>query len=145
MPEPVRRGKRYMAGLDGLRAIAVLAVIAYHLEFGWAGGGLLGVGIFFTLSGYLITDILARRDMRLVDFWLGRAHSSPFSSSPSSGWRGRRSIPTPNRRWPRATPSPRRCRVRTSPRRRRRSTNQRFRDTAPAARSSTSATRPRRA
>ncbi len=66
-----------MPGLDGLRAIAVLAVIAYHLEFGWAPGGLLGVGIFFTLSGYLITDILlahmARRDMRLVDFWLGRA------------------------------------------------------------------------
>jgi peptidoglycan/LPS O-acetylase OafA/YrhL/lysophospholipase L1-like esterase len=66
-----------MPGLDGLRAIAVLAVIAYHLGFGWASGGLLGVGIFFTLSGYLITDILlahmARRDMRLVDFWLGRA------------------------------------------------------------------------
>ncbi|HEV7399797.1 MAG TPA: acyltransferase family protein [Solirubrobacterales bacterium] len=77
MPEPVGRGKRYMPGLDGLRAIAVLAVIAYHLEFGWAPGGLLGVGIFFTLSGYLITDILlahmARHDMRLVDFWLGRA------------------------------------------------------------------------
>jgi peptidoglycan/LPS O-acetylase OafA/YrhL len=77
MPEPVRRSKRYMPGLDGLRAIAVLAVIAYHLEFGWAPGGLLGVGIFFTLSGYLITDILlahmARRDMRLIDFWLGRA------------------------------------------------------------------------
>lgn len=66
-----------MPGLDGLRAIAVLAVIAYHLGFGWAPGGLLGVGIFFTLSGYLITDILlahmARRDMRLADFWLGRA------------------------------------------------------------------------
>jgi peptidoglycan/LPS O-acetylase OafA/YrhL len=77
MPEPVRRSKRYMPGLDGLRAIAVLAVIAYHLEIGWAPGGLLGVGIFFTLSGYLITDILlahmARRDMRLTDFWLGRA------------------------------------------------------------------------
>jgi peptidoglycan/LPS O-acetylase OafA/YrhL len=77
MPEPVRRSKRYMPGLDGLRAIAVLAVIAYHLGIGWAPGGLLGVGIFFTLSGYLITDILlahmARRDMRLVDFWLGRA------------------------------------------------------------------------
>jgi peptidoglycan/LPS O-acetylase OafA/YrhL len=66
-----------MPGLDGLRAIAVLAVVAYHLEFGWAPGGLLGVGIFFTLSGYLITDILlahvARHDMRLIDFWLGRA------------------------------------------------------------------------
>ena len=47
-----------MPGLDGLRAIAVLAVIAYHLGFGWAEGGLLGVGVFFTLSGYLITDLL---------------------------------------------------------------------------------------
>ena len=49
-----------MPGLDGLRAIAVLAVIAYHLGFGWASGGMLGVGVFFTLSGYLITDVLLR-------------------------------------------------------------------------------------
>jgi peptidoglycan/LPS O-acetylase OafA/YrhL len=78
MPEPITRGERYMPGLDGLRAIAVLAVIAFHLDFGWAPGGLLGVGIFFTLSGYLITDILlaqfARRGaIRLGRFWLGRA------------------------------------------------------------------------
>ena len=58
MPEPVRSGQRYMPGLDGLRALAVLAVIAYHEQFGWAPGGLLGVGVFFTLSGYLITDLL---------------------------------------------------------------------------------------
>jgi peptidoglycan/LPS O-acetylase OafA/YrhL len=78
MPEPVKRNQRYMPGLDGLRAIAVLAVIAFHLGFGWAPGGLLGVGIFFTLSGYLITDILlsqlARRGhIRLGRFWLARA------------------------------------------------------------------------
>jgi peptidoglycan/LPS O-acetylase OafA/YrhL len=78
MPEPITRGERYMPGLDGLRAIAVLAVIFFHLDFGWAPGGLLGVGIFFTLSGYLITDILlgqyARRGaIRLGRFWLGRA------------------------------------------------------------------------
>ena len=36
MPEPVGSRERYMPGLDGLRAVAVLAVIAYHLEFGWA-------------------------------------------------------------------------------------------------------------
>ena len=80
MPEPVKRSKRYMPGLDGLRAIAVLAVIAYHLDFGWAPGGLLGVGIFFTLSGYLITDILlahvARGGMRLIDFWLAPARGA---------------------------------------------------------------------
>ncbi|HVQ58385.1 MAG TPA: acyltransferase family protein [Solirubrobacterales bacterium] len=78
MPEPVKRGQRYMPGLDGLRAIAVLAVIAFHLEFGWAPGGLLGVGVFFTLSGYLITDILlsqlaGRGKIALGAFWAARA------------------------------------------------------------------------
>lgn len=78
MPEPVKRNQRYMPGLDGLRAIAVLAVIAFHLGFDWAPGGMLGVGVFFTLSGYLITDILlaqlnARGRIELVPFWLARA------------------------------------------------------------------------
>ena len=62
MPEPALRQGRYMPGLDGIRALAVSAVIAYHLGFGWAPGGLLGVGMFFTLSGYLITDLL-------IDAW----------------------------------------------------------------------------
>ncbi|MBA3866962.1 MAG: acyltransferase [Solirubrobacterales bacterium] len=78
MPEPVKRNQRYMPGLDGLRAIAVLSVIIFHLGFGWAPGGLLGVGIFFTLSGYLITDLLlaqlsARGEIKLGSFWLARA------------------------------------------------------------------------
>jgi peptidoglycan/LPS O-acetylase OafA/YrhL len=78
MPEPVKRNQRYMPGLDGLRAVAVLAVIAFHLGYGWAPGGLLGVGIFFTLSGYLITDILLSQlarhgHVKLGRFWLARA------------------------------------------------------------------------
>jgi peptidoglycan/LPS O-acetylase OafA/YrhL/lysophospholipase L1-like esterase len=78
MPEPVRAGQRYMPGLDGLRAVAVLAVIAFHEQLGWAPGGLLGVGVFFTLSGYLITDLLlgqwaARGRVALADFWARRA------------------------------------------------------------------------
>jgi peptidoglycan/LPS O-acetylase OafA/YrhL len=78
MPKPVGTAQRYMPGLDGLRAVAVLAVIAYHLQLGWAQGGLLGVGVFFTLSGYLITDLLlGQRDvvghLRLGDFWIRRA------------------------------------------------------------------------
>lgn len=78
MPEPVKRNQRYMPGLDGLRAIAVLAVIAFHLGLDWAPGGMLGVGVFFTLSGYLITDILlaqlnARGKIKLTAFWLARA------------------------------------------------------------------------
>ncbi|HMH94302.1 MAG TPA: acyltransferase family protein [Streptosporangiaceae bacterium] len=78
MPEPVRGGQRYLPGLDGLRALAVLAVLAYHLGLGWAPGGLLGVGVFFTLSGYLITDLLLGQyaqagSLKLLDFWLRRA------------------------------------------------------------------------
>jgi peptidoglycan/LPS O-acetylase OafA/YrhL len=77
MPEPVQQGRRYMPGLDGLRAIAVIGVMLYHLKFGWAEGGLLGVGVFFTLSGYLITDILLNQvkegGMKLKSFWLARA------------------------------------------------------------------------
>ena len=78
MPKPVRAGQRYLPGLDGLRALAVIAVIAFHEQLGWAPGGLLGVGVFFTLSGYLITDLLLGQWARtgrlaLADFWLRRA------------------------------------------------------------------------
>lgn len=68
----------YMPGLDGLRALAVFAVIAYHLNLNWAPGGLLGVNLFFVLSGYLITNILVAQweqsgSIDLKDFWLRRA------------------------------------------------------------------------
>jgi peptidoglycan/LPS O-acetylase OafA/YrhL len=67
-----------MPALDGLRAIAVRAAIAYHLQLGWAPGGLLGVGVFFTLSGYLIIVLLlgqreAVGHLQLGDFWIRRA------------------------------------------------------------------------
>lgn len=78
MPKPVNSTGRYIPGLDGLRALAVLAVIVYHL--GWQGlpGGLLGVGIFFTLSGYLITDLMINErrlsgQIHMQRFWLRRA------------------------------------------------------------------------
>ena len=68
----------YMPGLDGLRALAVFVVIAYHLNLPWAPGGLLGVNLFFVLSGYLITDILLTKWQKtqtvdLPKFWLRRA------------------------------------------------------------------------
>ncbi|MGH8980622.1 MAG: acyltransferase family protein [Acidimicrobiales bacterium] len=64
--------------MDGIRALAVLGVIAYHLGFGWAGGGLLGVAVFFVLSGYLITDLLLTQLRKhgagsFRQFWLRRA------------------------------------------------------------------------
>ncbi|GKU78956.1 acyltransferase family protein [Paenibacillus sp. L3-i20] len=61
MPKPIGNNGRYMPGLDGLRAIAVLAVIAYHLNVQVVPGGLLGVTMFFVHSGYLITDILLKQ------------------------------------------------------------------------------------
>ncbi|MCM3749633.1 acetyltransferase [Paenibacillus pasadenensis] len=61
MPKPIDSRFRYMPGLDGLRAIAVLAVVAYHLNIKTVPGGLLGVTLFFVLSGYLITDILMKQ------------------------------------------------------------------------------------
>lgn len=77
MPEPIKEGRRYLPGLDGLRAIAVLGVIAYHVGLASVPGGLLGVSVFFTLSGYLITDLLLSQvsagDLSLRSFWLARA------------------------------------------------------------------------
>ncbi len=49
---------KYVAGLDGLRAMAVIAVLLFHAEFSFASGGFLGVSLFFTLSGFLITTLL---------------------------------------------------------------------------------------
>jgi peptidoglycan/LPS O-acetylase OafA/YrhL len=78
MPRPTLSGRRYVPGLDGVRALAVLAVIAYHLDLSWAPGGMLGVGVFFTLSGYLITDLLLDHwerhiSLGLRTFWIHRA------------------------------------------------------------------------
>ena len=75
---------RYLPGLDGLRAISVLAVIVFHHYFlfgaerGWLPGGFLGVEVFFVVSGYLITSpLLAERretgKVSLQNFWLRRA------------------------------------------------------------------------
>ena len=89
MPRPIKSNQRYMPGLDGLRAIAVLGVIAYHLNFSFAPGGLLGVGVFFTLSGYLITDILLgqveRGGIRFKAFWLARARRRRPGTSTTGG------------------------------------------------------------
>jgi peptidoglycan/LPS O-acetylase OafA/YrhL len=64
--------------LDGLRGLAVAGVLAYHAGFGWARGGFLGVSLFFTLSGFLITSLLlAERSgtgrIGLGAFWARRA------------------------------------------------------------------------
>ena len=52
------RGIRYIPAIDGLRAVAVVAVMLYHLGFNWIPGGFLGVDLFFVISGYVITRLL---------------------------------------------------------------------------------------
>lgn len=56
--EPTLSSVPYLPGLDGLRALAVVAVMVYHADPSWLPGGFLGVEVFFVLSGYLITLLL---------------------------------------------------------------------------------------
>jgi len=79
-PDRAVTGRRltYLPGVDGLRAVAVLAVLLYHADLPWIRGGFLGVDVFFVISGYLITSLLLaewrqRGRIDLPAFWLRRA------------------------------------------------------------------------
>lgn len=74
---PARPKSRYIPALDGLRTLAVVVVVLYHLNLTWAQGGLLGVTVFFVLSGYLITRLLLNEIAKtgridLKGFWIRR-------------------------------------------------------------------------
>lgn len=76
--QATRHALAYQPALDGIRALAVAAVLAYHAGLPWARGGFLGVDAFFVLSGYLITTLLliehrARGRIDLIAFWGRRA------------------------------------------------------------------------
>jgi hypothetical protein len=67
----------HLPGLDGMRALAVVAVMVYHANSGWLHGGFLGVEVFFVISGYLITLLLVAEHERddsidLKAFWIRR-------------------------------------------------------------------------
>ena len=69
---------RHLPALNGLRGVAVLGVVAYHLQLGWASGGYLGVDLFFVLSGFLISTLLLEEwngsgRIDLAAFWARRA------------------------------------------------------------------------
>jgi peptidoglycan/LPS O-acetylase OafA/YrhL len=72
-----KRGIQYIPAIDGLRAIAVIAVVLYHLGLRWIPGGFLGVDLFFVISGYVITRLLLdsiqqRGGLDLREFYLAR-------------------------------------------------------------------------
>ncbi len=74
---PPPAGRR-IAGLDGLRALAIAAVVLFHLDAAWLPGGFLGVDVFFVVSGFLITTLLVRERaatgrLDLPAFWTRRA------------------------------------------------------------------------
>ena len=77
--ESVTSSKRlpHLPALDGLRGLAVVAVLLFHGGFTWARGGYLGVSVFFTLSGFLITNLLVgewadTKTISLPTFWSRR-------------------------------------------------------------------------
>ena len=67
---------RYRPEIDGLRAVAVIPVVLFHLRFQWVTGGFIGVDVFFVISGYLITSIILKEHdegvFRFSNFWLRR-------------------------------------------------------------------------
>jgi peptidoglycan/LPS O-acetylase OafA/YrhL len=68
----------YSPGLDGIRALSILGIMANHLGLAWADGGFISVNVFFVLSGYLISSLLLKEwqssgTIRLRNFWARRA------------------------------------------------------------------------
>ena len=73
-----QRGLPHLAGLDGIRGLAALAVVLFHAGVSWLPAGFLGVDVFFVVSGFLITALLVAERERsdqtnLGQFWLRRA------------------------------------------------------------------------
>lgn len=67
---------KYRAEIDGLRTIAVIPVILFHLGYSWVNGGYFGVDVFFVISGYLITSIIFKEitsgTFSMKEFWIRR-------------------------------------------------------------------------
>ena len=93
-PQQRRSRRTHVPALDGIRAVAVAAVLAFHGGLSWATGGFLGVDAFFVLSGYLITALLlaewTRSGGRIDLAALLGASGTPAAPGPAPGGHGRR-------------------------------------------------------
>ena len=97
-------GIGYHSGLDGIRALAIVAVLLYHGGVAWAAGGFLGVEVFFVLSGFLITSLLIAEwrqtaTIALRAFWARRAGRTTACISFRSTAASRTSPPTTRESW----------------------------------------------
>ena len=87
IPRGGQRSRDRIEGLDGLRALAIVGVLVYHLDAAWLPGGFLGVDVFFVVSGFLISTLLVREHRRtgriaLSQFWVRRARRSAAGPRP---------------------------------------------------------------
>lgn len=71
VPQKTAATTQYQPEIDGLRAIAVMAVVLFHLEYKWIPGGFVGVDVFFVISGFLITRLLLK-EVRAGHFSFGQ-------------------------------------------------------------------------
>jgi len=76
MKAPSERVISYRSDIDGLRAVAVLSVVGFHISPAWIRGGFVGVDIFFVISGFLISSIVYRElelnSFSIVEFYVRR-------------------------------------------------------------------------
>ncbi len=78
----------HIKALDGLRGLAVIGVLVYHLELGWLPGGFLGVSLFFTLSGFLITSLILAERSDHGRIAMGRFWGRRFRRLLPAAWAG---------------------------------------------------------
>ena len=88
-----QRQRTFRADVQGLRAIAVLTVIAGHAGVPFLPGGFVGVDVFFVISGFLISQLLFREVERMGTLSIARLLCPPGAADPAGGHAGDRSPP----------------------------------------------------
>lgn len=87
-PAPPAGRLPHIRALDGLRGLAVIGVLVYHLDLGWLPGGFLGVSLFFTMSGFLITSLVLAERSEHGAVAIGRFWGRRFRRLLPAAWAG---------------------------------------------------------